>query len=108
MVLKEGRFGKFLGCSGYPECRNTMPFSTGVPCPEEGCTGTLAEKRTKKGKSFYGCTRYPQCKYATWDRPIAEACPECGAAFLVEKYNRRTGRMKACLKEGCGYKEPLA
>ncbi|NPV03511.1 MAG: type I DNA topoisomerase [Syntrophaceae bacterium] len=108
MVLKEGRFGKFLGCSGYPECKNTMPFSTGVPCPEEGCTGTLAEKRTKKGKSFYGCTRYPQCQYATWDRPIAEACPECGAAFLVEKYNRKTGRMKACVKEGCGFKEPLA
>ena len=108
MVLKEGRFGKFLGCSGYPGCKTTMPFSTGVPCPEEGCTGTLAEKRTKKGRSFFGCTRYPHCKYATWDRPIAEACPQCGSKFLVEKYNRKTGRTKACPKEGCGFKEPIS
>jgi len=108
MVLKEGRFGKFLGCSGYPECKSTLPFSTGVACPEEGCTGTLAEKRTKKGKSFYGCTRYPQCKYATWDRPVAEVCPQCGSPFLVEKYSRKTGRMKACPKEGCGFKEPIS
>lgn len=108
MVLKEGRFGKFLGCSGYPGCKTTMPFSTGVPCPEEGCTGTLAEKRTKKGRSFFGCTRYPHCKYATWDRPIAEACPQCGSKFLVEKYNRKTGRMKACPKEGCTFKETIS
>jgi len=107
MVLKEGRFGKFLGCSGYPGCKTTMPFSTGVPCPEEGCTGTLAEKRTKKGKAFFGCTRYPHCQYATWDRPIAEACPLCGSKFLVEKYNRKAGRTKACPKEGCGFKEPI-
>ncbi|HTZ41237.1 MAG TPA: DNA topoisomerase, partial [Syntrophales bacterium] len=107
MVLKEGRFGKFLGCSGYPECRNTKPFSTGIACPEEGCTGSLAEKRTKKGKSFYGCTRYPNCKFATWDKPVAEACPQCGSKFLVEKYNRKTGRMKACPKEGCTFKEAM-
>jgi DNA topoisomerase-1 len=108
MVLKEGRFGKFLGCSGYPECKKTMPFSTGVPCPEEGCTGSLVEKRTKKGKSFFGCSRYPTCKYATWDRPIAEECPQCGSKFLVEKYNRKTGRTKACPKEGCTFKESLS
>ena len=108
MVLKEGRFGKFLGCSGYPECKSTMPFSTGIACPEEGCKGTLAEKRTKKGKSFYGCTAYPNCKYATWDRPIAEECPQCGSKFLVEKYNRKTGRAKACPKEGCTFKEALS
>jgi DNA topoisomerase-1 len=108
MVLKEGRFGKFLGCSGYPECRTTMPFSTGIACPEEGCKGSLAEKRTKKGKAFYGCSKYPACKYAIWDRPIAEECPQCGSKFLVEKYNRKTGRMKACPKEGCTFKEPIS
>ena len=107
MVLKEGRFGKFLGCSGYPECKGTMPFSTGIACPEEGCKGSLAEKRTKKGKSFYGCSKYPSCKYAIWDRPVAEECPQCGSKFLVEKYNRKTGRMKACPKEGCTFKEAL-
>jgi DNA topoisomerase-1 len=108
MVLKEGRFGKFLGCSGYPECRTTMPFSTGIACPEEGCKGSLAEKRTKKGKAFYGCSKYPECKYAIWDRPIAEECPQCGSKFLVEKYNRKTGRMKACPKEGCTFKEAIS
>jgi DNA topoisomerase-1 len=108
MVLKEGRFGKFLGCSGYPECKSTAPFSTGIACPEEGCKGSLAEKRTKKGKSFYGCSKYPACKYAIWDRPIAEECPQCGSKFLVEKYNRKTGRMKACPKEGCTFKEALS
>jgi DNA topoisomerase-1 len=108
MVLKEGRFGKFLGCSGYPECKSTAPFSTGIACPEEGCKGSLAEKRTKKGKSFYGCSKYPACKYAIWDRPVAEECPQCGSKFLVEKYNRKTGRMKACPKEGCTFKEALS
>ncbi len=108
MNLKEGRFGKFLGCSGYPECKSTMPLSTGVACPEEGCKGSLAEKRTKKGKSFYGCSKYPSCKYAIWDRPIAEECPQCGSKFLVEKYNRKTGRMKACPKEGCTFKEAIS
>jgi len=108
MVLKEGRFGKFLGCSGYPECRTTMPFSTGIACPEEGCKGSLAEKRTKKGKAFYGCSKYPSCKYAIWDRPIAEECPQCGSKFLVEKYNRKTGRMKACPREGCTFKEVIS
>jgi DNA topoisomerase-1 len=108
MNLKEGRFGKFLGCSGYPECKSTMPLSTGVACPEEGCKGSIAEKRTKKGKSFYGCSKYPSCKYAIWDRPIAEECPQCGSKFLVEKYNRKTGRTKACPKEGCTFKEALS
>ncbi len=105
MVVKEGRFGRFLGCSGYPECKNTMPISIGVGCPEEGCGGYLCEKRTKKGKIFFGCSNYPKCSYALWDKPIPEECPECGANFLVERYKRGKGYFKTCLNKNCGYEE---
>ena len=105
MIVKEGRFGRFLGCSGYPECKNTMPISMGVMCPEEGCTGYLCEKRSKKGKIFFSCSSYPDCSYALWDKPIPEKCPQCGAPFMVEKYNRGKGYFKTCLNKDCGYKE---
>ena len=72
MVIKEGRFGKFLACSGYPECKNTMPFSMGIKCPSEGCSGDICEKRTKTGRVFYGCSRYPDCKFSTWTKPVKE------------------------------------
>ncbi|MDO8723683.1 MAG: type I DNA topoisomerase, partial [Syntrophales bacterium] len=72
MVIKEGRFGRFLACSGYPECKNTMPFSMGIKCPSEGCSGDICEKRTKTGRVFYGCTRYPDCKFSTWTKPVKE------------------------------------
>ena len=105
MVVKHGRFGNFLGCSGYPDCKHTMAISLGVHCPEEGCTGQISERRTKKGKAFYGCTNYPKCTFALWDRPVAESCPQCGAPFLVEKYVKAKGKYKACFKKECGYKE---
>ncbi len=69
MVIKSGRFGRFLACSKYPDCKSTLPYSTGVDCPEEGCGGTLVERRTKKGRVFYGCSKYPDCKHATWKLP---------------------------------------
>lgn len=105
MVVKEGRFGRFLGCSGYPECKSTAAISLGVSCPEKGCGGDITEKRTKKGKAFFGCSNYPKCKFATWDRPIPEPCPACGAPFLVEKYSRNKGRVKACIDKECGYRQ---
>jgi DNA topoisomerase-1 len=105
MIIKEGRFGRFLGCPGYPECKNTMPLSVGVMCPEEGCTGYLSEKRSKKGKIFFSCSNYPDCTYALWDKPIPEKCPQCGAPFIVEKYSRGKGYFKTCLDKDCGYKE---
>jgi DNA topoisomerase-1 len=105
MVLKEGRFGKFLACSGYPECKNTMPFSMGIKCPEKECTGEVCEKRTKTGRIFYGCSRYPGCNFSTWSRPVPEPCPQCGAPFLVEKHSKSDGDHKACLNKQCGYKE---
>ena len=105
MVIKSGRFGKFLACSGYPACKTTKPITTGVKCPEPGCTGEITEKRSKRGKVFYSCTRYPDCKFATWDKPISQPCPQCGAPFLVEKRRRGGESQKACVRKGCGYKE---
>ena len=104
MVIKEGRFGRFLGCSGYPECKNTMPLGCGVKCPEEGCSGYLCERRTKKGKTFFGCSSYPDCTYALWERPVPEICPQCGAPFLIEKSAPGERTYLACLHKDCGYK----
>jgi DNA topoisomerase I len=111
MIVRYGRFGKFLGCSGYPECRHIQslaapPRSLGITCPE--CSqGDVQERRSRRGKTFYGCSRYPECKFATWDPPILEACPECGAKYVVEKVTKRSGRVRRCVKEGCSYREQM-
>ncbi len=78
MVVKLGRFGKFIACSNYPQCRNTMPYviKTGVQCPQ--CGGDILQKRTRKGRTFYGCANYPQCEFTTWNRPLKRRCPACG------------------------------
>ena len=106
MAFKEGRYGRFLGCTGYPKCKNIRPLSLGVNCPETGCTGYLSEKRSRMGKPFFSCSRYPDCKYAIWYRPIPEPCPQCGAPFLVDK-TLKDGRFKACLDKQCKYKVPV-
>ena len=103
MVIKRGRFGEFLACSNYPKCKNTRPISTGVPCPEDGCNGTIVQRQSKKGKIFYSCSNYPKCKFALWDKPVAEACPECGYPLMVEKVNRSKGYMLVCPK--CKFKK---
>ena len=103
MVVKSGRFGKFLACSAYPECKTTKAIALGVKCPQPGCGGDLVQKRTKKGRNFYSCSRYPQCEYALWDRPINKPCPTCQAPFLIEKVSKQAGRSVQCHKEECGY-----
>jgi DNA topoisomerase-1 len=110
MIVRFGRFGKFLGCSGYPECKTVRslvrPVPTGIKCPD--ChEGEILEKRSRRGKTFYSCGRYPQCRFATWERPVAEACPECSAPFVVEKTTKRFGTVRRCLSEGCSYKESI-
>ena len=105
MIIKEGRFGRFLGCSGYPECKTTKPLDTGVKCPQDGCDGNLCERRSKRGKIFFGCSSYPNCTYALWDRPIPEKCPQCDHPFLVEKYFRGKGMTIMCPNKECGYKK---
>ncbi len=104
MVIKKGRFGEFLACSGYPECKNTKPISTGVSCPMPGCTGKLVQRRSRSGKTFYGCSQYPKCKYAVWDRPVAKECPLCGSPILVEKFTKKEGKILKCPVKGCKYK----
>lgn len=105
MINKTGRFGRFLACSAYPECKHTEPISLGVSCPEPGCGGDLTEKRSKKGKTFYACTKYPDCKFALWDRPVARPCPQCKSPILVEKYDRNKGTRVLCREKTCGFVE---
>lgn len=103
MVVKVGRFGKFLACPGYPDCKNTKPlvFKTKAKCPE--CGGDVIEKKTKKGTSFYGCSNYPNCNFMTWDFPSDEVCPNCGKSLF-----RRKGNVLYCPdKEGCGFTKPI-
>lgn len=111
MLVKHGRYGEFLACSGYPECKNTRSVNggigktTGVKCPEEGCDGELVERKSKRGKVFYGCSKYPECSYALWDKPVDKECPECGEKFLVEKTTKKQGTFLKCLNQACGFQE---
>ncbi len=108
MLIKDGRYGKYLACSGYPACKNIQPLvkpkGTGVVCPE--CKlGELTEKKSRYGKMFYSCNRYPECKFALWDLPIEKPCPKCGFPLLVKKVYKREGEFLKCPKEGCDHKE---
>jgi DNA topoisomerase-1 len=103
MVMKRGRFGRFLACTRYPECRGTKPLSIGVTCPK-ACGGYITEKRSKRGRTFYGCSSYPRCDFVAWDRPRNEACPKCGSAYLLDKYSKRTGPFVACPNKECDYR----
>ncbi len=95
MVYKHGKFGKFLACPGFPECRNTKAIikEIGVKCPD--CGGEIIEKKTKRGKVFFGCTGFPECSFTSWDRPTNEKCPKCGG-YMFEKLTR--GKVKYCPK----------
>ncbi|MBQ4610904.1 MAG: type I DNA topoisomerase [Clostridia bacterium] len=101
MVYKLGRFGKFLACPNFPECRNTKAIveKIDIPCPE--CGAELIKRKSKRGKVFFGCERYPECGFVSWDRPAKEKCPKCGA-MMVHKMGR-SGNYTACTAEGCGY-----
>ena len=108
MVIKTSRAGgKFLACTGYPQCKNAKPISIGVDCPEASCDGYIGERRSKRGKVFYGCSNYPKCNFVAWDRPVSQKCPECEAPFLVEKTTKTKGHYLACNDKGCDYTQPL-
>jgi DNA topoisomerase I len=104
MVIKRGRFGEFLACSRYPDCKTTSPLSLGVDCPKPGCGGYMTEKRSRRGKVFFGCSNYSKtaCDFVSWDRPLPQPCPKCGAKFIVQKVTKAGTRIR-CLNEGCGY-----
>lgn len=110
MLIKDGRYGKFLACSAYPGCKNIQPLvkpkSLDISCPD--CKqGVLMEKKSRYGKIFYSCNRYPQCKYALWDLPIAEPCPKCAYPVVVEKVTKRYGTFRKCPTETCDWKLEL-
>lgn len=103
MVIKKGRYGNFLACPGYPECKNAKPIvrELDVPCPK--CGGKVLAKKSKKGKNFFGCGEYPNCDFVSWFEPTKDSCPECGS-FMVKKYNKTKGDYKACSNKDCNCK----
>ena len=98
MMVRTGRNGKFLGCSAYPECRNTRPLKLGIPCPKDGCDGELVERSSRRGRTFYGCGKYPDCDFASWAKPLKQECPACGGPFLAEHTSRKGDSSVKCLK----------
>ncbi len=105
LVVKHGRYGEFVACSRYPECRYVKQETTGVTCPECG-KGELVRRKSKRGKTFYGCNEFPNCKFVVWDRPIAERCPDCDEPYMLEKTTKKQGTVRYCKK--CGLKQPVA
>ncbi len=97
LVSRNGPYGRFISCSRRPDCKFTKPITLGVKCPDCG-QGEIAARRTRRGKTFYGCTRYPECRFAAWDKPRLVPCPNCAAPFLVEKETRKAGLVLRCLK----------
>jgi DNA topoisomerase I len=106
MVYKQSRFGRFIGCSGYPECKNVKPITIGIACPQEGCGGELTERRSKRGRAYFGCANFPTCRFVVWQRPVATPCPKCGAPFVTERGGRGK-RFAACWREGCDYRREI-
>ena len=97
LMYKSGRFGRFIACGNYPDCKYTEAVSLGISCPEKDCDGQISERKTRRGKIFYGCTRYPKCKFASWDKPVERECPSCGNSWMVEKSTKKKGSFHRCL-----------
>ena len=107
LAVKQGRYGEYTGCSGYPECRYIKLQEVGVACPEADCTGQIVVRRSKRGRTFYGCSEYPACRFVTWSRPLARKCPECGAEYLLEKTTKRSGTEIFCPTDECSYRDTV-
>ncbi len=112
MVIKSGKYGQFLACSGYPDCKYTRSLdpketgkATGIKCPDPDCDGEIVERVSKRGKIFFGCSRFPKCNFAAWDKPVNKPCSECGSKYLVEKSTKKEGNFLACPDKKCGFKK---
>jgi len=104
--IKTGRYGRFIGCSSYPECKFMEPIEkpedTGVDCPK--CNEAhILKRKSRKGKIFYSCARYPSCDYAIWNEPVAQPCPECAWPILTIKETKRAGKQIICPRPGCSH-----
>ena len=99
MVIKSGRFGKFLACPGFPECKNTKTYfeKIGIPCPK--CGKDIVIRKTQKGRKYFGCIDIPECDFMTWQKPSGKNCPKCGNVLLAK------GQKLVCADEACGYRE---
>lgn len=108
MVIKHGRYGRFLACSGFPECRNTRPLleKIGVDCPE--CGHPLVKRRSRRGKTFYGCSNYPDCRFVMWQKPVPAHCPKCGSLLVEAQGGRGRKAEWVCPTKGCGHRQPAA
>jgi DNA topoisomerase-1 len=105
MVLKTGRFGEFTACGNYPACKYVKQKTIGMKCPE--CSeGEVVERRSRRGKTFYGCSRYPDCNFVSWGKPVAEKCPECGSPYMVEKW-LKAGPVLQCPNAECKHKQEI-
>ena len=104
LVIKQGRYGEFTACTKYPECKYVKHKTTGVKCPKDADKGgEVVERKSKRGKVFFGCSNYPDCDFVLWNRPFIEKCPQCDAPFLVEKITKKHGRQLLCNNEDCDY-----
>ncbi|MGG7077466.1 type I DNA topoisomerase [Clostridium sardiniense] len=106
MVIKKGRYGKFLACPGYPECKNAKPIVEEIKAPCPKCGRKVLAKRSKKGKRFYGCSGYPECDFVSWNEPVEKKCPECNS-YMVKKYSKKSGDYIQCSNSECKYKEEI-
>jgi DNA topoisomerase-1 len=106
LAVKCGRYGEYTACSDYPKCKYLKLKTTGVACGRK-CGGEIVERKSKRGKTFYGCSRYPECDFVLWNKPISEACPVCNAPFTTLKTTKRTGTVRICANEECDFKEPV-
>jgi DNA topoisomerase-1 len=102
-VIKQGRFGPFTACSQYPNCRYIKLKETGVHCPLD--EGMIVERKSRRGKTFYGCDKYPDCEFVLWYHPVDRACPDCGSKVLVEKTTKREGHVVFCAEKSCKFSE---
>jgi len=107
LMIKHGRYGQFTACSNYPDCKYIKKKTLGIACPQANCRGELVEKKSRRGKVFYGCSEYPNCQFTLWNKPVNKACPLCGARFLVERITKKQGPLHYCNSESCDYKEVI-
>jgi DNA topoisomerase-1 len=110
MIIKSGKFGKFLACSDYPNCKFTAAITLGIPCPickDTELHGEMCQKQSRYGRVFYSCNKWPKCNFALWDKPLQKECPQCKFPLLTEKITKRAGLMHKCHKKECGFIEVI-
>ena len=105
LVVKQGRFGEFTACGDYPKCKYVRKKTLEIACPQPNCGGEIVERKSRRGKTFYGCDRYPDCRFVLWNKPVNKACPQCGAAFVLEKVTKKQAVLHYCHAPSCDFKE---